>query len=80
MRFDYSKWQGPRPEDFIWASGIEDMRIENARALADGSTQYAEANGMSGTSSATAPTDWDDVHAVRIWLLARNTSLAPKCS
>lgn len=59
------------------ASGIEDLRLQYARTLADGGKQYVEANAIQGTSSIATATDWDDVQAARIWLLARSASTEP---
>jgi hypothetical protein len=59
------------------AGGIEDMRIQYARTLTNNTTQYFEASSMNGSSSDAGVTDWDDVNAARIWLLARNTSIEP---
>ena len=67
---------GSMAEEIV-ATGIEDMRIQYARTLTDQTTQYMDANKISGASTATGITDWDDVNAVRIWMLARNTSTEP---
>jgi type IV pilus assembly protein PilW len=67
---------GSMAEEVI-ASGIEDMRIQYARTLTNQTTQYFEADSISGGSTATTITDWDDVNAARIWLLARNANTEP---
>jgi type IV pilus assembly protein PilW len=67
---------GSMAEEIV-ATGIEDMRIQYARTLTDQTTQYFEADHISGSSAATGVTEWDDVNAVRIWLLARTTSTEP---
>lgn len=51
------------------ASGIEQFQVRYGQLGADASTQYVDA--LEGDSSTSTPTDWDDVHAVRVWLLAR---------
>jgi type IV pilus assembly protein PilW len=61
----------------VVASGIENMRVQYARTLTDQTTQYFDADSINGGSSATGITEWDDVNAARIWLLARNTNTEP---
>jgi type IV pilus assembly protein PilW len=58
------------------ASGIEHLHLQYGRVMAAG-TQYQDADALSGSSSATLKTDWEDVNSVRIWLLARNTTAEP---
>lgn len=61
----------------VVASGIEDLRLQYARVLPDGRTQYMEANALQGTASSVVSTDWEEVNAVRIWLLARSPDPEP---
>jgi type IV pilus assembly protein PilW len=57
------------------ASGIERMQVQYGRLTTVPNTQYLDT--MVGSSSDTAPTEWDDVNSVRIWLLARNETAEP---
>lgn len=59
------------------ASGVEYFQVQYGRTATDLTTQYFNANKISGTSSATAATEWDDVNAVRIWVLARSAKEEP---
>jgi type IV pilus assembly protein PilW len=52
------------------ASGIERMQLQYGRLTTALDTQYTDT--VAGTSFNAGATDWDDVNAVRIWLLARN--------
>lgn len=67
-----------KPE--LVASGIEHMQVQYGRATTDLNTRYDNArdfsnqHGITGTSYETLPTEWDDVNAVRIWLLAKNST------
>ena len=67
--------QGNAMVDEMVVSGIEQMQVQYGRATTDLNTQYYNANNIAGTSTNTAPTDWDDVNSVRIWLLARNAKV-----
>ena len=57
------------------ASGIERMQIQYGRFTTALDTQYTDT--VAGTSFNPGATDWDDVNAVRIWLLARNSVPEP---
>jgi type IV pilus assembly protein PilW len=57
------------------ASGIERMQIQYGRLTTAPDTQYF--NTLAGSSSDTLSTPWDEVNAVRIWLLARSTTPEP---
>lgn len=60
------------------ASGIERMQVQYGRLTTTPDTRYL--NSLPGASFSTDPTlatDWEEVNAVRIWLLARNTSTEP---
>jgi type IV pilus assembly protein PilW len=59
------------------ASGIEHMQVQYGRATTDLNTRYYNAGDITGTSYATLPTEWDDVNTVRLWLLARNSTIEP---
>lgn len=57
------------------ASGIERMQIQYGRLTTAPDTQYF--NTLSGTSTDTLSTAWDEVNSVRVWLLARNATPEP---
>ena len=59
------------------ASGIEHMQVQYGRTTTDLNTRYYNASAITGTSTSTAQSDWDDVNVVRIWLLARNSTIEP---
>ena len=59
------------------ANGIEHLQVEYGRATTDLNTQYFSANSITGSSVDTAVTQWDDVNTVRIWLLARSSTVEP---
>lgn len=65
--------------DEMIVSGIEQMQVQYGLATTDLRTQYYNAGdvtasaSLTGTSTNTARTDWEDVNSLRIWLLARNT-------
>jgi len=61
--------------DELVASGIERMQVQYGRLTTAPDTQYL--NTLAGTSSEAAETPWDEVHSVRIWLLARNSTPEP---
>ena len=59
--------------DEMVVSGIEQLQVQySIFNHVDGTTQYYNASGLTGASTDTVATEWDDVHAVRLWLLARN--------
>lgn len=51
------------------ASGIEQFQVRFGHLGADANIQYVDT--LEGDSSTPTPTAWDDVHALRVWLLAR---------
>lgn len=60
-------------ESELVASGIERMQVRYGRLTTVPDTQYFDS--VPGTSFDLTPNGaWDEVNAVRIWLLARNTS------
>ena len=61
--------------DELVASGIERMQVQYGRLTTAPDTQYL--NTLAGNSSDAAETAWDETHAVRIWLLARNSTPEP---
>lgn len=67
---------GPAMRAELVASGIQDLQIEYGRFTTDGNIQYFTANNVdaAATSATTAATGWDDVKAVRLWLLVRNST------
>lgn len=58
--------------DEMVVSGIEHLQMQYGIATTDLNTQYYDANAITGASTDANPNDWDNVHSVRIWLLARN--------
>lgn len=58
--------------DEMVVSGIEHLQVQYGRTTTDLNTQYYDANGITGASTAAEKTDWEEVNSVRIWLLARN--------
>ena len=61
------------------APGIEAMELQFGRLATDGTTQYQNANAVStaATSTTTDPSEWDDVNAVRVFLLVRSFTPEP---
>ena len=60
------------------ASGIERMQVQYGRLSTVPDTQYTNTlTGASWSADAALRTDWEDVNAVRIWLLARNATPEP---
>lgn len=57
------------------ASGIERMQVQYGRLTTALDAQYLDT--LPGTSFDTGSTAWDDVNAVRIWLLARSMTPEP---
>jgi len=59
------------------ASGIEHMQVQYGRlsTTVPPTTQFLDT--LTGASSDAAATDWDNVNAVRVWLLARNETAEP---
>jgi type IV pilus assembly protein PilW len=57
------------------ASGIERLEVQFGVAGTGGTTQYV--NTINGSSFTSAPSDWDKLKSVRIWLLARNATPEP---
>ncbi|HTJ96676.1 MAG TPA: PilW family protein [Rhodocyclaceae bacterium] len=53
-------------------SGVEYFQVQYGRTLTDLTTQYFNADAISGKSGDTAVTEWDDVSSVRLWILVRN--------
>ena len=61
------------------APGIEAMELQFGRLATDGTTQYQNANAVStaATSTTTDPSEWDDINAVRVFLLVRSFTQEP---
>lgn len=59
------------------ASGIEHFQVQYGRFTTDLNTRYFNANDITGTSTNSSETEWDDINSVRIWLLARNSTKEP---
>lgn len=59
------------------ASGIEHLQVQYGKlsTTTPVTTQFLDT--LTGSSSDTVATDWDNVNAVRIWLLARNETAEP---
>lgn len=54
------------------ATGIENLQVQYGRLFTDGTTRYFDADDVSAVASTDAtPSEWDEVRAVRLWLLAR---------
>ncbi|MDD4911721.1 MAG: PilW family protein [Sideroxydans sp.] len=60
--------------DELVVSGIEHMEVQYGRYDTAQNTQYFNANQITGTSTDSAQTQWDDVNSVRVWLLSRNST------
>ena len=52
--------------------GIEQLQVRYGRLAPDAQTQYVDT--IEGESSTPTPTQWDNVHAMQIWLLARSST------
>lgn len=60
------------------APGVEAMQLQFGRLATSGNTQYQNADALStATSTSTDPSEWDDVNAVRVWLLVRSFTSEP---
>ncbi len=59
------------------ANGIEHFQVQYGRSTTDLNTRYYNANSIDGSSVDTAATEWDDVSSVRIWILARSSTVEP---
>jgi type IV pilus assembly protein PilW len=60
------------------ATGIEHLQVQFGRTLTNGTTRYFDADALSAVASTlNAPSEWDEVHSVRLWLLARATTPEP---
>lgn len=61
------------------ASGIERMQVQYGRRTTAPATQYLNAGTAPLTQSSftTDKTDWEDVNSVRIWILARGSTVEP---
>lgn len=69
--------QGGAMVDQEVVGGIEHFEVQFSRIGTDLRTQYYDADGIVGNATADGFTDWEEVVAVRIWLLARNTQPEP---
>jgi type IV pilus assembly protein PilW len=54
-------------------SGVEQFQVQFSRMGTDLRTEYFDPDGIVGGATAGGFTDWEEVVAVRIWLLARNS-------
>ena len=73
---------GPGPQmgvPELIAPGVETLQLQFGRLATDGTTYYQNANAVSAsaTSITTDPSEWDDVNAVRVWLLVRSLTPEP---
>lgn len=57
------------------ASGIEEFQVQYGVLTTAPDTRYYDT--LTGTSTNTLASDWDNVNSVRIWLLARNETAEP---
>jgi type IV pilus assembly protein PilW len=64
--------QGNTMVDEMVVSGIEHMEVQYGIPATDLTTQYYDANSITGSSTSDIPTPWENVNSVQIWLLARN--------
>ena len=71
----YLQSNGSMTSELI-AGGIENMQIQYGTTHSDLSNQYLDASDISGNSYLSTPsvTAWNEVNAVRIWLLVRNAT------
>lgn len=58
------------------ASGIEEFQVQYGVLTTAPDTRYYDI--LTGTSTNTLASDWDNVNSVRIWLLARNETAEPE--
>lgn len=65
---------GPAMAASLVASNVENMQVQYGRTTTDGKTRFQNADSISST---TTPSEWNDVSAVRIWLLVRGTTPEP---
>lgn len=67
--------------DELVVTGIEHMQIQYGRLVTNGTTRYLNATDIAGNSTDSIDTNtnyqWDEVNAVQIWLLARNSVTEP---
>ncbi len=59
------------------ASGIEHLQVQYGMLTTGTPATTRFFDTLTGTSSNTAVSDWDNVNSVRIWLLARNETTEP---
>lgn len=57
------------------ASGIEHFQVQYGRLTTVPDTRYYDV--LTGTSTNSTQTEWDEVNSVRLWLLARNAAAEP---
>ncbi len=59
------------------ASGIEHLQVQYGKVTTTPAVTTQFFDTLAGASSDSGVTDWDNVNAVRIWLLARNETAEP---
>ncbi len=59
------------------ASGIEHLQVQYGKVTTTPAVTTQFFDTIAGASSDSGATDWDNVNAVRIWLLARNETAEP---
>lgn len=59
------------------ASGVERLKVQYGKLSQGAAPTLQFFDALSGNSSSSAVSDWDSVHAVRIWLLVRNETPEP---
>jgi len=67
-------------QDEMVVNGIEKMHVQYGRNTNNGSstsTQYFNADSITGSSTASDTPAWDEVNSVRLWLLARSAKEEP---
>jgi type IV pilus assembly protein PilW len=70
----------PSMQSELAASGVENIHFQYGRVVwgaAGGNTAFLSANAISGSATDTARTAWNDITAVRVWLLVRAATPEP---
>ena len=65
---------GPAMTAALVASNVEALQVQYARSTSDLHTRFYNANQI---SAAVSPSEWDDVSAVRVWILVRASTPEP---
>lgn len=65
---------GPAMTSALVASNVEALQVQYARTTTDLKTRFYNANQI---NAAATPSEWDDVSAVRLWILVRASTPEP---